>query len=154
MRDIESMIRQVVREAVYDRPYGVAYTGAMVEEEVFIRKLHDATIIEANKYGLNMDGWSIPSDYHMTICLGELPLHMKMRGDLNKDVELHITHFGFNDKAAAFQVTGYMSKNDMQHITVAFKEKPADSKDITQWYELERPFTLTAMIREAAKAKP
>lgn len=154
MREVEHMIKQIVKEEMYDRPYGVAYTGAMLEDVSAIRKLHEATIAESEKHGLSLEGWSVPSDYHMTICLGELPLHMKMRGDLNKDVELHITHFGFSDKAAAFQVTGYMSKNDMQHITVAFAERPADSKQIAQWHALDVPFVVTAMIREVPNAKP
>lgn len=153
MHKVEQMVKQVVRETMYDRPYGVAYTGAMVEDVSAIRELHEATVAEALKHGLSLEDWSTPSDYHMTICLGELSLRMKIR-DLNKEVELNVTHFGFSDKAAAFQVTGYMSKNDMQHITTAFVDKPADSKEITQWHALEEPFVVNAMIREVANLKP
>ena len=75
-------------------------------------------------------------------------MHRKMAGDLNSEVTLHVTHFGVNALAAAFKVTGYMSKNDTQHITVMFKNQPSDSKGITNWLPLDEPFDVTAVIRE------
>lgn len=154
MHNIERMVKGVVREAMYDRPFGIAYTGAMVENEADIKKLHEHTAWESDAHGISLDDWKMPEDYHMTICLGELPLHMKMRGDLNGEVEMHATHFGYTDKAMAFRVTGYMSKNDTQHITVAFREVPADSKEISEWHELKKPFSVQCIIREVPKLKP
>lgn len=152
MFDVKKMIESVVRETM-DRPYGVAYTGAVVENEADRQRLKSVAEAQVYALGLDISGWMEPGDYHMTICVGELPLRMKMRGDIDQEAELHVTHFGYSDKAAAFKVTGYMSKNDTQHITMAFRDRPADSKEIVDWHELE-PFMVTAVIREVAAARP
>lgn len=152
MVELKKLVKCAVRE-VMERPYGVAYTGVMVENQADRKRLKSVAAAQIYALGLDVSGWTFPDDLHMTICLGELPLSVKMRGDVDQDVDLHVTHFGFSDLAVAFRVTGYMSKNDTQHITMAFRVRPADSKEITEWHELE-PFVVTGVIREVAAARP
>lgn len=154
MFELRGLIKKMVMETLRDMPYGVAYTGAIVENEEDVQKMVFTAIEEMDKMNISDKGWFEPENYHMTICLGELSLHMKMRGDLNKEVQLQLTHFGYSDKAIAFKVHGYMSKNDMQHITMFFRDKPSDSKEIRNWVELELPFSVSAVIREVAKNRP
>lgn len=153
MYNVRHIIRTVLRES-YDRPYGIAYTGAMIENEQDVARLHNVAEAELAQLGVSLDEWKQPNDYHMTVCLGELPLHRKMAGDLNSEVSLHVTHFGISDLAAAFKITGYMSKNELQHITMLFKNQPADSKNITNWHPLDAPFDVSAVIREVPAERP
>jgi hypothetical protein len=160
MDKVKSIVKSVVRE-MYDRPYGVAYTSAVIEDGSDCRKLEEVAKDEVRKLlrlsrdtDESLDGWKRPDDYHMTICLGELPLHRKMLGDIGADVALQVTHFGMTNEAAAFKVTGYMSKNDVQHITMFFRTQPSASKEIKEWRELPEPFTVKAVIREIAAGKP
>lgn len=148
MHDLKQIIRSVVLESFTDRPYGIAYTGAMIEDDHYWLKLYDEAERQLKKMNISLKRWNRPDDYHMTVCLGELPLHRKMAGDLNSEVTLRVTHFGVNALAAAFKVTGYMSKNDTQHITVMFKNQPSDSNGIKNWMPLDEPFDVTAVIRE------
>ena len=141
--------------------HGIAYTGAMVENSGDIHRLVDAAkgqmrdLLRLSKDTSEaLQGWKAPADYHMTVCLGELPLRMKMRGDIGAEVDLHVTHFGATNEAAAFKVTGYMSKNDVQHITMFYRLQPSDSKDIREWRELPEPFTVKAVIREVPAERP
>lgn len=153
MHNMRNLIRSVIREMT-DRPYGIAYTGAMIENDHDWLALQHAAEHELKKFKISTQGWSSPEDYHMTVCLGELPLHRKMAGDINSEVTLHVTHFGVNSLAAAFKVTGYMSKNELQHITMLFKNQPSDSKNITNWMPLDEPFDVTAVIREVPALRP
>lgn len=159
MDNLRTAVRAAINE-MYGRPYGVAYTGAIVENEADIRKLNVTMAEEMVKMrsssgiGSKWVYWQTPSNYHMTICLGELPLHLKMRGDVGKEVTLHVTHIGVNKGAVAFRVTGYMSKNDVQHITMRFLSQPSDSKNIHFWHPLEHPFDVSATIREVAAQRP
>jgi len=126
----------------------VSYTGVMIEDPIEIAKLQ----------GVNIpDGWKTPQDigdlFHMTITLGELPLGMKMRGDLGSEVELKVESIGKSDSAIAFGVSGFMSKNEVQHITIGFKERPAASKNIKEWFPLKTPFTVKGIIREVGENK-
>lgn len=150
---IQKLVSDVIKE-MYDRPYGIAYTGAMIENDGDWLKLYNTAKQEISRLGVSLNRWKRPEDFHMTICLGELPLHMKMRGDINSEVVLHVTHFGISDMAAAFKVTGFMSKNEIQHITVLFKKQPADSKNIVDWKPLQDPLDVTAIIREVPAQKP
>jgi hypothetical protein len=154
MFDIKKMIRQAIRESLTNRPYGIAYTGAMIENDHDWLRLYNEAEEQVKKFRIPVKGWNKPEDYHMTICLGELPLHRKMAGDLNSEIALHVTHFGMSQLAAAFKVTGYMSKNDVQHITMLFKNQPSDSKNITNWLPLDEPFEVTAVIREVPALRP
>ena len=154
MDDIRNLVRSAINESLYERPFGIAYTAAVVEGWSDRQKLYEAFEAEISKAELELQGWHHPDDYHMTICFGELPLSMKVRGDLNSEVHLRATHLGISDEAIAFRVEGFMSKNDMQHITMLFKHRPADSNSIRNWKELDRPFTVSSVIREVPAKRP
>ena len=88
--------------------------------------------------------WNKSAD-HMTICMGELPEHMK-RYWLDEEVSLTVNEIGVSDKSIAVKVTGFFvisKRNDtvgrgsnFQHITLAFNPidgKPSDSNQIIDW---------------------
>jgi hypothetical protein len=153
MEQVRKLVQEAIREVTYSFPHGVAYTGAVVEDQGEIDKLYEVFRNEMARHDISLDGWKRPDDLHMTICLGAFPFHMKMRGDLNSPVTLEVTHLGISDLAAAFKVTGYMSKNDVQHITMAFLQQPSDAKEIQDWRPLAQPFSVEAVIREVGNKK-
>lgn len=145
-------IRQVIREEVgrvlrEKKSSNVEYTGVIIEGDdiaMFESLLSD----RLNALGIEMpSGWKSPDNYHMTITLGELSLGMKMNGAIGAPVELTCHSVGVSDDAMAVGVSGLFSKNEIQHITIAFKERPADSKEIKNWIEFE-PFAVTGYVRE------
>jgi len=94
----------------------ISYTAVVIENEKDIQKLKKVL----NAVGGLPEGWKEPENYHMTVMLGELPLGLKMRGDLGAEAELEIISVGVSDLAIAVGITGYISKNETQHITLAF----------------------------------
>jgi hypothetical protein len=96
------------------------------------------------------EGWSKPDDYHMTITLGELSLSMKLAGAIGSEVELEVNSIGVSDKAIAAGVSGLFSRNEKQHITMAFEDRPADSNEITEWIPV-KPFKVIGYVREVDK---
>ena len=117
---------------------------------VVINNVKDISNLQSLLYSIGgiPNGWKSPQDYHMTITLGELPLGLKMRGDIGSEVDLTVNKIGISDNAIAAGVTGYISKKSHQHITLAFKEFPKDSDDIVNWKKLEQPFIVTGIITE------
>lgn len=102
--------------------------------------------------------WKIVCD-HMTICMGELPEHLK-RYWLGEEVSLTVTELGISDKAVAVKVTGgfiISKKNDevgrgseFPHITLAINPidgKPADSNKIENWTKVEK-IKIRGIIKE------
>ena len=96
----------------------------------------------------------IPSDWpillhHMTIRLGEL----KDKSDIGKVVPLTVTHVGHSDMAMALRVSGYPSKNEIPHITVAVNPdggKPVMSNEITSWRPVKE-FMVSGVVTEIKK---
>lgn len=97
--------------------------------------------------------------HHMTICMGELPEHMK-RYWLDEDIILTATELGKSDKAIAVKVDGFFNiskptdEDDeivkFPHITLAINPidaKPVDSNFITNWEKIE-PIQLRGNIQE------
>lgn len=76
-------------------------------------------------------GWTLFA-HHMTVAFAE-PL--PNQEDLERNIELTVTHVGLSNKAMAVKVTGYPSKNAIPHITLAVSPdgKPVMSNDITKW---------------------
>lgn len=77
------------------------------------------------------EGWKVFA-HHMTINMGEL----KDKTDLGKEVTLTVEGLGLSDMAMAVRVSGYQTKNEIPHITVAVNPnggKPKDSNNITSW---------------------
>jgi len=97
--------------------------------------------------------------HHSTICLGELPEHLK-RYWLDEEVTLTVTELGVSDKVVAVKVNGFFSiskPHDLEnegskfaHITLAINPidgKPQDSNLITDWKKVE-PLKLEGIVRE------
>ena len=145
-------IRQVVREEIERVLHGknfsnVEYTGAIIEGDE-IKKFESLLSDRLRIFGIKIPSdWKLPNNYHMTKTLGELSLGMKMSGAIGSSVVLTCHSIGVSDDAIAVGVSGLFSRNEIQHITVAFKKKPADSKDIKNWIEFE-PFKVIGYVRE------
>lgn len=145
-------IRQIIREEVGRVLSGknstnVEYTGVIIEGNE-INKFESMLYDSLENIGVEIpDDWKRPNNYHMTITLGELSLGMKMSGAIGSPVVLTCHSIGVSDDAIAVGVSGLFSRNEIQHITVAFRVRPADSKDIKNWIEIE-PFRVTGYIRE------
>ena len=92
------------------------------------------------------------SYFHMTISLGKFPESLYLRGDLNKEVTLEITSIGISNSAIALGTSGYYSKNDIPHITLAFSKygTPSESKEIKNWEPIDN-FSVTGTIREVGE---
>ena len=94
------------------------------------------------------DGWKVIA-HHMTINLGEL----KDKTDLGKQVTLTVEEIGLSDMAMAVKVSGYPSKNDIPHITVAVNPdggKPSMSNKITKWQPIKN-FKIGGVVTEIKK---
>lgn len=94
------------------------------------------------------EGWKVIA-HHMTINLGEL----KDKTDLGKQVTLTVEEIGLSDMAMAVKVSGYSSKNEIQHITVAINPdggKPAMSNQITKWQPIKK-FMIGGVVTEIKK---
>ncbi len=80
------------------------------------------------------EGYRIVAD-HMTICLGALPENQKK--DIGLTVQLAVESFAMDDKVIAVGVTGYPSKNEHPHITLAVNDqnggKAMMSNYLTNW---------------------
>jgi len=137
----------------YKKGLNITYSGVVLDDDSRNKLL--STLIYPN---YEFSDW-IKIAHHSTICMGELPEHLKKYW-LNEEVTLTATEFGFNDKAAAVKVTGFFSiskpnsiENEgpkFQHITLAINPidaKPADSNEITEWQEIN-PIRLSGIIKE------
>ena len=94
------------------------------------------------------EGWKVIA-HHMTINLGEL----KDKTDLGKQVTLTVEEIGLSDMAMAVKVSGYSSKNEIPHITVAINPdggKPAMSNQITKWQPIKK-FMIGGVVTEIKK---
>ena len=94
------------------------------------------------------EGWKVIG-HHMTINLGEL----KDKSDIGQEVTLTVTEVGLSDMAMAVKVTGYPSKNEIPHITIAVNPdggKPAMSNQITKWRPV-KTFMLNGVVTEIKK---
>lgn len=151
-------IRQIIREeieSVFTEIIGksyskVEYTGVMIEGEEVARlekEFGDRLAVLGVEFP---EGWKKPDDYHMTITLGELSLSMKMAGIIGSEIELEVNSVGVSDKAIAAGVSGLFSRNEHQHITMAYEDRPADSNEITEWIPI-KPFKVIGYVREVDK---
>lgn len=151
MIEIRRIVRSILNENFQGKlknkyRHGVSYSAVMFEDATEIQKINEL----AKQYIL--DGWITSNNYHMTISQGVLPDSLRLRGDLNSEVELTINMIGISDKAIAFGVLGYYSNNEMPHITIAFKEGalPVDSNDIQNWKPIDK-VVVTGIVREVGQ---
>ena len=80
------------------------------------------------------EGWTVYAD-HMTICMGKLPPDLQSDTGLTK--QLRVETFAMDDKVMAVGVTGYPTKNEHPHITIAVNRAnggaPKMSNDLNNW---------------------
>ena len=95
----------------------------------------------------------------MTICLGELPEHLKKYW-LDEEITLTVTEIGISDKAIAVKVDGFFiisKSSDLEdemvkfpHITLAinpFDAKPVDSNKIVDWSPVDN-LKISGVVKE------
>ena len=150
MDKIRKIVRQILKESEetkktkQDYP-PVIYYAVVIEEPSEEQKIIDI----ANKY-VPKD-WNSPAHYHMTIGQGAFPQSLRIRGDLNREIELTLEMIGTSDKAIALLASGYYSKNEMPHITIGYNGSiggaPADSKEIENWQPINK-IVVRGVIRE------
>lgn len=125
----------------YKKGLNITYSAVILDQESVNLLLN--TFVYSNP---EYTDW-IKIAHHSTICLGELPEHLK-RYWLGEEVTLTAIELGTSDKAIAVKVQGFFNVEKagledgpkFQHITLAINPidaKPADSNDITNW----RPIT-------------
>jgi hypothetical protein len=125
----------------------IDYTAVVIEGEEEIN-FESIVFRILEKFNVTIpEGWKKPHTYHMTITKGELSLGSKMFGAVGTRVNLTVHSLGVSDKAIAVGVRGLYSRNEIQHITIAFKDKPMDSNKIEDWMEFD-PFQTFGYIRE------
>lgn len=147
------MLTQFEHFKSYKKGLPITYSAVVLDQESKNKLL--STLIYPN---IEFADW-IKIAHHMTICMRELPEHLKMYW-LGEEVTLTAREFGYNDKAAAVKVTGFFSISKatdvegegpkFQHITLAINPitgKPSDSNSIANWQEIE-PIKLKGTIKE------
>ena len=95
------------------------------------------------------EGWKVFA-HHMTINMGEL----KDKTDLGKEVTLTVEALGLSDMAMAVRVSGYETKNEIPHITVAVNPeggKPVMSNQISKWQPI-KTFMIKGVVTEIKKS--
>lgn len=95
------------------------------------------------------EGWKVFA-HHMTINMGEL----KDKTDLGKEVTLTVEALGLSDMAMAVRVSGYETKNEIPHITVAVNPeggKPVMSNQISNWQPI-KSFMIKGVVTEIKKS--
>lgn len=120
----------------------IAYSGVVLDERSKNRLLK-------NFEDLIPEDWEIVA-HHMTINMGEIAPEYEQY--LGMPVPLIVESFGIDDKVAAVGVSGFPSKNDKGHITLAVNRKeggkPVMSNNIEKWYSIKRPIQLVGKVRE------
>jgi len=150
MDKIRKIVRQILKESEEFKKPKVDYPIVMYYAVVIEDSSEEQKIIDiANKYVPKE--WNTPPHYHMTIGHGAFPQSLRIRGDLNREIELTIEMIGTSDKAIALLASGYYSKNEMPHITIGYNGSnggaPADSKDIKDWNPIDK-VVVKGVIRE------
>lgn len=148
-------------EGLYAKP---EYKGLSKEDSIKkifkeriprIAQEFEMKIVETDYFFHQTSDYSIDDGYIMRIVLSKKSqLSESVESDLEFQSQARrvVDEIGVSDKAIAVGVSGYLSRNDKQHITILFKDKPVDSKDIKNWIKI-KPFTLSGTVREFAKKK-
>jgi len=134
----------------YKKGLNIAYSGVIIDSKS--KELLLSTFIYPNS---NFSDW-IKISHHLTICMGELPEHLK-RYWLDEKVILTATHIGISDKAVAVKISEFFNiskwddeENRFPHITLAINPidaKPVDSNKIVDWQEI-KPLKLKGVVKE------
>lgn len=101
------------------------------------------------RYKTEFSNWKIFA-HHMTIKMGPMP--EVFMDDIGKKKSLEVHSIGKNETAIAVGVTGYWSKNQKPHVTLAVNVmkggKPVDSNKIEKWQPLQTPFKISGIVTE------
>lgn len=137
----------------YKKGLKITYSAVVLKPEYINLLL--STFVYPNE---EFSDWKKYAD-HMTICLGELPEHLK-RYWLGEEISLTVTELGISDKAVAVKVNGFFTiskPGDLEdegskfpHITLAINPinaKPADSNKIINWKQVEH-IKLRGVVKE------
>ena len=138
----------------YKKGASVKYSAVVLDQKS--RNLLLQRFIHNNP---EFDDW-IKICHHMTICMGELPEHLK-RYWLDEEVGLTVTHVGSSDKALAVKVQGFFTlskqikfegdiENRYPHITLAINPidaAPKDSNYITEWQKIDK-IKISGIVKE------
>ena len=147
-------LRKIIREeidGVFTDIHGkksspVDYTAVVIEGDE-IAKFESELSKRLDEMNISIpEGWTHSDNYHMTITTGELGIGLKLKA-LGAPIELKAHSIGISNKAIAIGVEGMFSRNEIQHITIAFKDNPKDSGDIVEWTGF-KPFSVTGYVRE------
>jgi hypothetical protein len=100
--------------------------------------------------------------HHMTINLGDIDPEIQPMFEKNKgiNIPLMVNDYAINDKVIAVGVSGFPSKNNKPHITIAVNRMigatPKMSNELTDWKPLKRPFMVVGKPTEiiASALKP
>ena len=104
---------------------------------------------------LQIFGKNLPEEWekiahHMTINMGEIDPELEKY--LGFPVRLKVEDFAMDDKVAAVGVSGFESKNEKPHVTLAVNRqeggKPFMSNKLTDWESVRRPVFLTGKVEE------
>jgi hypothetical protein len=120
----------------------ISYSAVVLDEKSRTR------LIERFK-SIIPEGWDVIAD-HMTINLGEIdPEYQKYLG---LPVRLSVDEIAMDDKVIAVGVSGFESKRDKPHITLAINKqeggKPMMSNVLDNWRKLKRPLLVTGKVTE------
>jgi len=95
------------------------------------------------------DGYTIIAD-HMTINMGEIDPEFEKY--LGLAIRLSVNDFAMDDKVIAVGVSGFETRNNKAHITLAINKanggKPMMSNKLTNWQPLKRPLLITGVVAE------
>lgn len=120
----------------------ISYSGVILTEESHNK------LIKVLK-PMIPEGWDIYA-HHMTINLGKI--NSEQKEDLGKEVVLDVISYGLGEKVMAVGVSGYPSKNENPHITIAVDTNnggsPSMSKDIQEWKKLSVKLNVKGVIEE------
>lgn len=148
----------------------LGYVGIVLDDPSKAAILHKAEVMLAQAKGVTQEELQNlalkPIAHHMTLTLGKLPEGFEyLEG---QKATIKATEFGFSDKAVAFKCSDTISLGDdktlswkdfpksknfasrFPHVTVYTlgTGRPVESKDITEFEELNNPVTLTGIIRQ------
>lgn len=127
--DVRKFIRENIEKLCEAETF--VYTAVFVDDEEVLQEKFESLLVEMGLYDKYLSYTNSPPDYHMTVTLGKIKDGARRLRDLNQKVKLNIKGVGFSDDAMALRVEGdYISKNENQHITIAFNTAAKDSNDI------------------------
>jgi len=115
---------------------GISYSAVILDEKSKNRLIK-------NFKNIIPSGWEILAD-HMTINIGSIDDDFKRY--LGWKVKLQVNEVGIiDDMVIAVSVSGFESKKDKPHITLAVNNakgaKPRMSDEITKWYPIKKPIS-------------